>query len=163
MKKRAFKIRLNWNILISCLVIVYFTAFVGSLMTMNTVDSLWYQSIRPSITPPSFVFPLVWNILFFLIFVSMYISLTSAKKEKIVLKLKIVSVINLLLNMSWSFFFFFLRKPGLAFFELILLWFSIIAMIYVFYKVNKKSAWLLVPYLLWVSFAGILNYLSAFG
>jgi benzodiazapine receptor len=85
----------------------------------------------------------------------------SKKKQK-----KIVAIvfgINLFLNTFWSYLFFELKKPNCAFFELILLWFSILSMIFVTRKIDKKSAWLLVPYLLWVSFAGILNYLIAFG
>ena len=130
---------------------------------MNSVNSSWYESIRPSITPPNWVFPVVWNILFFLIAISLYLSLITVKDKTLKLKLKIVFGINLFLNVLWSFFYFYLKKPDFAFFELIFLWLSIISMIYITWKINKKSAWLLVPYLLWVSFAGILNYLSAFG
>ena len=61
--------------------------------------------------------------------------------------------------MSWSFLFFGLQKPALAFVDLILLWISIVVMMIFSYKIDKKSMYLLVPYILWVSFAGILNYL----
>ena len=71
--------------------------------------------------------------------------------------------VNLLLNVLWSFSFFFLQNPTLAFIDLIILGLSIIAIILFVKKIEKKSAWLLVPYLLWISFAGILNYLIAFG
>jgi len=151
----------NWKILIFCLLIVYAFAFLGSLFTSNAVNSSWYGSIKNSLVPPNWVFPVVWNILFFLIALSLYLAWTSAKKKSRK-KVAVVFGINLFLNALWSFLFFSLKKTNLAFFELVLLWLSIITMIYITYKVNKKSAWLLVPYLLWVTFASILNYSIAF-
>jgi len=161
-KKSKCNFKINWKLFILSFLVVYFTAFIGSLLTMDSVNSSWYESIRPSITPPNFVFPVVWNILFFLIALSLYFALSSVKNKKLELQLKIVFGINLLLNVTWSFLFFYLKNPTLAFFDLILLFFSIIPMIYVAWKINKTSAWLLIPYPIWISFAGILNYLIAF-
>ena len=155
------KKRINWKVLISSLIIVYLVAFIGSLFTAPVTDSEWYDSIRPEITPPNWVFPIVWNILFFLIAISLYISWVNAKKmEK--KKVALVFGINFILNILWSVFYFGLKNPASAFYILILLWFSILTMIFVTCKIKKSSAYLLIPYLLWVSFAGILNYLSAF-
>jgi translocator protein len=149
------------KIFVLSLVVVYLSAFIGSLFTSMNTDSEWYQSIRPAITPPNYVFPIVWNILFFLIALSLYFAwINSNEKQKI--KVAIVFGVNLILNILWSVFYFGMQKPNYAFFELIVLWFSIISMIALTARINKKSAWLLVPYLLWVSFAGVLNYLSAF-
>ena len=155
------KKRINWKILIISLIMVYLVAFIGSLFTSPVTDSAWYESIKPSITPPNWVFPIVWNILFFLIAISLYISWISAKKIE---KKKIVLVfgINFILNIFWSVLYFGLKNPSLAFFELIVLWFSILIMILVTCRINKIASYLLVPYFLWVSFAGVLNYLSAF-
>ena len=151
---------INWKILITCLVIVYLVAFVGSLFTSPVTDSEWYESIKPSITPPSWVFPIVWNILFFLIALSLYFALTNSKTQKLKTKIYFVFSINFLLNITWSVFYFGMKNPLFAFIDLIFLWFSIIAMILVTYKIDKKASYLLIPYLLWVSFAGVLNYLS---
>ena len=123
---------------------------------------LWYQSIKPSFTPPNYVFPIVWNILFFLIAISLYLAWTSAKKKEMKRKIAAVFGMNLLLNFLWSFLFFAKQNPVGAFFDLIALLITIVAMIYTTYKVNKTSAYLLVPYLLWVSFAGFLNWIIAF-
>ena len=150
---------INWKVLIACLVIVYAVAFIGSLFTSQGVNKAWYQETKPSITPPNYVFPIVWNILFFLIALSLYFSFTNSK-GKTRNKIVIVFAINLILNIFWSVLFFALKSPKSAFFELIALWFSIIAMIFITARADKKSAYLLIPYLLWVSFAGILNYLS---
>lgn len=159
--------KVNWKVLFVCLLIVYLVAFIGSLLTTSSVNSSWYASIKPAITPPNWVFPIVWNILFLLISVSLYFAWTAKaknKKEEKKNKIKIAVVfgINLLLNLKWSFLFFYLQSPMLAFFELVLFEASIIAMIIITHKIRKVSAYLLIPYAVWVAFAGILNYLVAF-
>jgi tryptophan-rich sensory protein len=155
MKKR------NLYVLILSFLIVFLVAFIGSIFTSFSVDSEWYYSIKPELTPPNWIFPVIWNILFFMIALSLFFSWIKAnKKQKI--KIAIVFGINLLLNVSWSFLFFFLKNPSLAFADLILLEFSIIAMIFTTGKIEKKSALLLIPYFLWIIFAGVLNYLIVF-
>ena len=153
--------KINWKVLVFSLLIVYLIAFLGSLFTSPVTDSEWYETIRPKLTPPNFVFPIVWNILFFLIAISLYLSWTSAYKIERK-TLFFVFGINLFLNLLWSFLYFGMQDPLLAFFELILLWISILVMIFVTYRIDKTSSYLLWPYFIWVSFAGVLNYLSAF-
>lgn len=155
------KKRINWKILVVSLVIVYLVAFIGSLFTNPNTDTEWYESTKTSITPPNWVFPIVWNILFFLIAISLYLAWTNAKKKD-KHKLALVFGINLILNIFWSAIFFGLKNPTLAFFELILLWFSILVMVLTTYKINKLSSHLLWPYLIWMTFAGILNFLISF-
>lgn len=155
------KKKFNWKLLLSSLLIVYVTAIIGSLFTSGNVNSAWYESIKPSITPPNGVFPIVWGILFLLIGLSLYFSWNNSNKND---KNAIAAIFaaNLGLNIIWSLLYFELRMPIVAFFELIILWISILVMIFTVAESNKKAGWLLVPYLLWVTFAGILNYLSAF-
>ena len=155
------KKRINWKILICSFLVVYAVAFFGSLFTSPSINSGWYDTIKPSITPPNWIFPVVWNILFFLIAVSLYLVISNKNKRNNKKALTFFGI-NLALNLLWSVLFFGLRNPPLAFFELILFWISILTLILTSYKVNKTSAYLLVPYLLWVTFAGVLNYLSAF-
>lgn len=145
--------------LIICLAIVYAVALAGSFFTSKSVKTDWFESIRPSITPPSYVFPIVWNILFFLIALSLYFAWTNSKKRQ---KLPIAAAfcINFALNISWSFFYFYLKSPLLAFINIIALIISIAFMIIVAKKASKTSAYLLIPYLLWVCFASVLNFLS---
>ena len=143
--KNKMKKKINLKILILCLAIVYLIAFLGSIFTSGNTNSEWYQSVKPTITPPNWVFPIVWNILFFLIALSLYFAwINSKKKDKI--KIVIVFGVNLFLNVLWSFLFFFLKNPKFAFADLILLELSIISMILVTYKLERKSSWLLVPY-----------------
>ncbi len=152
------KKRVNWRVLISSLIVVYLIAIIGGIFTSSNTNSEWYQSIKPSITPPNYIFPIVWNILFFLIGISIYLSWINAKKNQ---KSKIILVygINFFLNILWSFLFFYLKNPRAAFFDLVFLEFSILSLIIVSSKINKKTFWILLPYLLWVSFAGVLNWL----
>jgi len=152
--------KINFKVLIICLILVYAVAFLGSIFTSQNTNSLWYESIKVNLTPPNWVFPIVWNVLFFLIALSLYFAWMENKSRK---KIAIVFGINFLFNVLWSVLFFTLKNPTWAFFELILLLLpSIVSMIFVTWKINKKSAYLLFPYLAWVSFAGALNYLIAF-
>lgn len=152
--------KINWKVFIVSLIIVYLCAFIGSIFTSTNVDSEWYNSVRSSLTPPNWVFPVVWNILFFLISLSIYFSWTCAKNEKIKKKIILFFGINLILNILWSVFYFGMKNPLFGFFDLILIWISILGLILFTYKISKTASYLLIPYFLWVSFAGILNYLS---
>lgn len=152
--------RINWKVLVVCLVVVYAIAFIGGIFTSSQTNSEWYQGIKPDITPPNYVFPIVWNILFFMIALSLYTVWTKNKDRN---KIIFVYGINLLLNVFWSFLFFAEQNVVGAFYELIVLWFSIWLMIYVSGKIDKKASYLLIPYLVWVGFAGYLNWIIAFG
>jgi len=159
--------KFNWKIFAICIFLVYAVAFAGSIFTSQNTGSAWYASIKPGITPPNFVFPIVWNILFFMIGLSLYFAWAAKlrlKKERLKNHKIIAAVfgINLFLNILWSFLFFYLKLPAVAFFELIVLWISILAMIVVTFKIKKLSAYLLFPYAAWVAFAGVLNFLVAF-
>jgi translocator protein len=153
MKKRKLPV------FIVSFIIVAITAFIGSNFTSQETNSEWYQSIKPSITPPNYVFPIAWTILFILIVFSLSFSWLKAKNKD---KIKIATAfgINFILNALWSFLYFGIKNPGIAFIEIIALWLSILQMIFVTWKIDKKSAYMLIPYLLWVSFAAALNYLS---
>lgn len=142
------------------LIIVYFVAFLGSLFTSPNTSTDWYQEIKPALTPPNIVFPIVWNILFFLIAISLYLSWTKSKNIKEKRQIALIFGINFFLNILWSLIYFGLKNPLLAFIEVIIFVFSIIAMIIVTKRINKVSSYLLIPYLLWVSFASVLTFLS---
>src|SRR3989344_4674537 len=101
MKKRG----INWKTLVISLIAVYVIAFLGSIFTASSTNSEWYQSIKPSITPPNFVFPIVWNILFFLIALSIYFVWENSKKKQ-KKNLLIIFGANLFLNVLWSALFF---------------------------------------------------------
>lgn len=148
--------QVRWKVFIWCLVVVFIVAAIGSYFTK--IDS-WYDSVKPSITPQNWVFPVVWTVLFYLIAVSLYYAwLNSDNKEK--KKIKLYFGINFILNITWSILFFTLHNPAYAFIIIILLLISIIQLIIFNWKIRKEASYFLIPYLLWVGFASVLNYLS---
>ena len=141
--------------LIVSILIAYAAAFLGSLVTTPSIAN-WYATLnKPSFNPPNYLFGPVWTLLFTLMAISAY--LVWRKQKKITAELKIYGV-QLGLNFLWSYLFFGLQRPGLALFEILLLWIFIALTITKFYKVDKLAAYLLIPYILWVSFAAFLNY-----
>lgn len=144
--------------LILCFAVVAAVGYLGYIFTASETAGAWYQGIKPSITPANSVFPIVWTILFFLIGLSLTFALLKSKGENKA-KITMVFSLNLLLNILWSAFFFTLKNSWLAFIDLALLWLTILGAMIVTWKVSKLSAWLLLPYLLWVTFAGVLNFL----
>jgi len=158
MKKKVKKTN-KILILAICLIITYLVAFIGSLFTSQGVKSSWYQSIKPSITPPNWIFPIAWGILFFLMALSLYFAWINAKNND-KRNIAIIFGINFVLNILWSFLYFYMKNPSMAFIDIILVWFSILSMILATWKINRTASLILIPYLLWVSFASILNYLS---
>ena len=156
------KKRIDWKIVVFSFLIVFAVAFIGSLFTSSNTDTEWYNSIKPEITPPNWVFPIVWNILFILIALSLYFAWINSQTKKDKRNIIMAFGINFILNIFWSILYFGLKNPFLAFIEIFFLWVSIVLMTYVVFNINRKAGYLLIPYLLWVSFAVVLNYLSVF-
>jgi tryptophan-rich sensory protein len=132
---------------------------VGAVAGMFTSQAvpIWYASLnRPSFNPPNWVFGPVWTSLYILLGISFFLIWKEYPSKERNLAIKIFSI-QMLLNFAWSFLFFYFNLIGVALIEIILLWASIAAMIYLFYKIKPFAAYLNIPYLLWVSFATILN------
>lgn len=131
---------------------------VGSIFTQTSV-STWYTAIqKPGFTPPNWIFAPVWITLFLLMGISSYLIWNKGLKNKNVRISLIIFIIQLTLNTLWSLFFFGLKSPFYAFIDIILLWIAIVLVIISFFKLSKTAGILLLPYILWVSFAGILNF-----
>jgi translocator protein len=142
--------------LIMALVLTLGTGFIGSLFTNSQINS-WYKTInKPTLVPPDYVFPIVWTTLFILMGISFYLILINNTKNKTT-EINIF-IVQLIINILWSVYFFTLHKPLIAFFVIIALWLLILANIIIFYKKSRLSAYLLIPYIVWVSFATYLNY-----
>ena len=117
----------------------------------------WYERLaKPKWRPPNWLFAPVWSVLYLMIAVSGWLVWRVAGFSAAVFPLSIYAI-SLALNGAWSGFFFGLHRPDLAFFEVILLWVSIVATIVTFYPIEQYSALLLLPYLIWVTFAAMLN------
>lgn len=160
MKKRAVKREFpKFLVFFACILISYFVAFIGGLFTSSAVKSAWYESIKPALTPPNFVFPIVWNLLFFLIALSMYYAWNASFKEQRK-KIALMFLINFVLNISWSILYFGMQNPLKAFVDIILILISTSVLIVYLWKIDRRASALLIPYFLWVSFASVLNLLS---
>jgi translocator protein len=139
-----------------CIVIPLLAGAIGGIATASSVKT-WYTTLnKPFFNPPSYLFGPVWTSLYLLMGISLYLIIQSTKND---IQKKCIRLfgIQLVLNIAWSFLFFGIQNPALAFAEIILLWLSILLMIINFYKVSTSAAYLQIPYLLWVSFASILN------
>ena len=150
--KSKTKPKFNLIKFIFCILTTEAAGILGSIATVSSVKT-WYVTdlVKSPLNPPSWVFAPVWTLLFFLMGTSLY--LVWNKKNNL-----FWFWVQLILNTLWSFLFFGLRSPSLAFYEIIFLWVAILMTIIKFRKINKTSSVLLWPYLAWVSFASILNY-----
>lgn len=132
----------------------------GGIGSIFTADGLreWYPSLRkPSFNPPNRVFGPVWTTLYAMMGVAVY--LVSQEEQDGLRRLaRVLFGMQLALNVLWSYVFFGRRAPGWAFAEIVCLWISIVATVIAFSKVSGRAALLMVPYLLWTTFASVLNY-----
>lgn len=131
---------------------------VGSVFTAPSVKTWYLEIAKPSFNPPSWVFGPVWITLFALMGIAAFLVWNKGLTRRDVRIALGIFLFQLVLNTLWSVIFFGLQSPGAAFIEIVFLWLAILMTIVSFYKISKPAALLLVPYILWVSFAAILNY-----
>ena len=131
--------------------------FVGSAATMPSIPT-WYASLqKPAFNPPNWIFAPVWTTLFIMMGVAAFLVWDKGLENKKVKISLAIFGLQLLLNVLWSILFFGLQSPLYAFIDIIMLWASILATIIYFYRISAAAAYLLIPYILWVSFASALN------
>lgn len=129
----------------------------GSIFTVPAIDS-WYKTLnRPFFTPPDWLFGPAWTLLYLLMGVSLFLVLEKGFKDKKVKKAAYFFLVQLFLNFIWSIIFFGFKSPLFALFEIVILWLFILITIISFSKISKTAAYLMIPYLLWVTFASALN------
>lgn len=144
--------------LIGCIAIAETAGIIGSLFTLPSIPT-WYAGLtKPALAPPNWIFGPVWTTLFALMGVAAFLVWRKGIDRTDVKVALGIFLGQLVLNTLWSIIFFGFQNPGGAFIEIIFLWVAIIATIIACTKVSKPAAWLLVPYILWVSFAAYLNY-----
>ena len=130
--------------------------FLAGMFTSQAIPT-WYASLnKPAFSPPNWVFGPVWTSLYILLGISLFLIWKDEASKDRNRAIKVFSI-QMLLNFAWSFLFFYFHLIGVALIEIILLWVSIGYMIYLFYKIRPFAAYLNIPYLIWVSFAVILN------
>ena len=132
--------------------------FTSGFFTITGIGS-WYQTIqRPSWNPPNWIFGPVWTILYILMGIALYLIWKSDASRTVKRNAIVLFSIQLILNFFWSIIFFNQHQPGFAFIEIGVMWVMILLTSFAFAKINTTAAWLLVPYISWVSFAAILNF-----
>ena len=143
--------------------ILVLVAFVGACFLAAATGAVfpagdWYERLaKPSWRPPNWLFAPVWTVIYLTIAVSGWLVWRKYGFAGAALPLAIY-LLQLVLNAAWTPIFFGLRRPDLAFFEILMLWLSIVATIATFRSLNAAAAWLLLPYLAWVTFAATLNF-----
>jgi tryptophan-rich sensory protein len=151
-------IKINYWKLAASIVICQLAGIIGSFFTVSSVNTWYIGLTKPSFNPPNWVFSPVWITLFLLMGISLYIVWDKGIKTKQSKTAVSIFGVQLVLNTLWSILFFGLKSPLYAFIEIIFLWAAILLSIIFFYRISRTAAYLLIPYLLWVSFAAFLNY-----
>lgn len=148
---------IKWKPLIANLAISLGVGLLSALLTMNSMKAVYANLNKPPLSPPSWVFGVVWTILFLLMGISAYLVYTSDANADRKRNALVVYGVQLVFNLLWSIFFFDRQWYWFSFAWLIVLWFLILTMIVMFSNISRKAALLQIPYLLWVTFAGYLT------
>ncbi len=147
---------MRWISLLFSVGICFAVAGIGGRLTAGEVTG-WYRTLaRPAIAPPNWVFGPVWTLLYVLMGFAAWLVWQSAPSPMRTWGL-VLFLVQLGLNLAWSWIFFHQRAIGAALGEVVLLWAVIAVTTLVFARVAPAAAWLMAPYLAWVSFASILN------
>lgn len=141
--------KINWKRLIIIIIITFVVGSFFSFFTMNNMDT--FKELEKPINVPGILFPIVWSILYLLMSISLYIVIDKNRNSLIIYS------IQLIINSLWTLIFFGFGAYLLAFIWIILLLIAIVIMIAKFYNIDKKAAYLNIPYLLCVLFAAYLN------
>ncbi|MFH1946757.1 MAG: TspO/MBR family protein [Candidatus Magasanikbacteria bacterium] len=156
-----FKKKPNYKKLIIALLIPQLAGFLGSIANFTSLD-IWYEGIvKPSFNPPNWIFGPVWTTLFLLMGIALYLIWQKKPRwgtDKKVSFALLAFYTQLGFNVIWSYLFFGLQNPLFAFGEILVLWVAIALNIILFWRLDKRAGLLLIPYILWVSFAVLLNY-----
>jgi translocator protein len=138
---------------------------IGSVFMVSTSSpQAWYAGlVKPALNPPGWIFGPVWTTLYALMGVAAWLVWKQWSQGSPSTRLRVKTALavfglQLFLNAIWSIIFFGLQNPGWALVDIVFLWLAIIWTIIVFYKISRPAAYLLTPYILWVSFAMYLNY-----
>jgi len=147
---------MRWISLLFWVVLCFAVAGISGSLTANAIPT-WYRTlVRPAIAPPNWVFGPVWTLLYALMAIAAWQVTQSAPSSLRTWGL-VLFLVQLALNFAWSLIFFRQHAIGAAFIEVVFLWAAIAATTFVFSRVSPPAAWLMAPYLAWVTFASFLN------
>ncbi len=145
-----------YNFLYS-LILVLITAFICSYFNRFGMQNFYSEINLSVLTPPNMVFPIVWTILYATLVIAFDMVLNHADKQKVRPAAQVFTL-NLFLQALWTYVFFYNAYFLVGFAVLVVLYFVTLAMMKIFYGIDKKAVWLLVPYMLWLLFATYLNW-----
>lgn len=140
------------------MIICLLAGVIGSIFTTPAIQGWYATLVNPSFNPPNWVFAPVWTGLYLLMGISAFLVWRKGLDNHLVNSGLRIFILQLILNTLWSFLFFGLKSPLLGLIEIVLLWIAIVLTILSFFRVSKLAGILLLPYILWVSFATILNF-----
>ena len=146
---------IKWKPLLISILIPLAVGGLSALMTGGGMADFALIN-KPPLSPPAWLFPVVWTLLYILMGIASYIVWDSKAREK-ELALKVYAI-QLFFNLFWSYIFFSMKNYLFAFVWLLILLALVIVTTLLFYRINKKAGYLLIPYVLWVAFAGYLNF-----
>lgn len=152
--KTKFRVLIYITSIFLCLLIGY----ISGIKTKDSIDEWYSFLIKPSFNPPNWIFGPVWTFLYILMGISIGRFIIHTPRSLIKTVVIVLFISQLALNGWWSILFFGNKRPDFAFYEIIGLWLIILAYIIVTYRISKTSSILMIPYILWISFAAILNY-----
>lgn len=147
--------KIQWKKLIICIAIPLLVGGLAALITMGSMESFALLN-KPPLSPPGWLFPVVWTILYTLMGIASYLVYTSGQPYRSKTALTVYGV-QLFFNFFWSIIFFNLEMYLFAFIWLVVLWLLILVTTVLFYRIEKSAGYLMIPYLIWVTFAGYLN------
>lgn len=147
--------KIQWDKLLKSIAVPLAVGGVSALITMDAMKSFGSLN-QPPLSPPAWLFPLVWSILYVLMGIASYLVLVSDKPARAKTALTVYGV-QLFFNFFWSIIFFNFEAYLFAFIWLIILWVLIIITAVLFFGINKTAGYLMIPYILWVTFAAYLN------
>ena len=147
--------KIQWKKLIVCIAIPLIVGIVSAFLTRNAMEAFTVLD-KPPLSPPGILFPIVWTILYVLMGIASYLILISDTPYRSRTALTVYGV-QLFFNFCWSLLFFNLEAYLAAFIWLIVLWVLIIITAVLFYGINKTAGLLMIPYIIWVTFAAYLN------
>jgi translocator protein len=148
---------MNWPKLLACVVACQLAGVLGAFFTRAAIPSWYVYLKKPSFTPPSWLFGPAWISLYLLMAVAAYMVWQKGWQGPGVRLALVVFLVQLLLNFLWSPAFFGLRSSLAGMIVIVLLWLAIVLTIFLFFKISRPAALLLLPYFLWVSYASALN------
>jgi translocator protein len=143
--------------LLFCILLPLAAGAISGFLTSASIPTWYATLIKPSFNPPNYLFGPVWTLLYVMMGLALYMVTQTATTQDLKNKAYLFWGSQMFLNFCWSILFFYFKRIDIAFGEIILMWIMILATIFSFAKINKKAAWLLVPYIAWVSFATVLN------